>query len=645
MKVLAAILLPRQISQFERAYLHKLNRIALVFFAFHVPVFALVAWANHTRPALAALLTAIVFAGPAAAVFTFDNPRRVSVVHGISAMFMGALLVHFGQGPAQIEMHFYFFALLAMCAVFGNPMVIVAATITVALHHVVVWLVLPSSVFNYDAHWWVVAIHALFVVLEAVATCFIARSFFDNVIGLERIVQARTTELASRNRDMRMLLDNIEQGFVVIGRDGRLAEQRSSAIDRWFGAPRTGATWFEYLGTIAPQFEQASRIAWQEVVDDVMPLEVTIDQMPKQFMVGTATYGVVYRPIGEPATLFQVCITDITDHLESEHAVEERREIIALFEHLLADRAGVEAFVEEGTRLVQIIEAVSDIAQLKLGLHTLKGSAAMFGLSTVARRCHELEDLVVDVMPTALQLAPLVERWAFVVKKATKLLGFRHDVVELDQVQLEVLETAARARDTAKMVSEIQLVRLESTRTRFQHIAEQAKQLAAQLGKTDLVVRIESNDVRLEPKRWAGFWQAFVHGVRNAVDHGVEAPDDRAGKPIAGTLILRSYVHADRLVVEIEDDGRGIDWPMVAERARAHALPHSTSQELSAALFVGGLSTARSVTDVSGRGIGMSALLSGTRALGGEIEVSSALGAGTVVRMTFPSADSAVVAS
>lgn len=169
-----------------------MNRVALVFFALHVPVFALVAWANHTGPALAALLTSIVVLGPAAGEYTLTNPRSVSMIHGVSAMFMGGLLVHFGQGPAQIEMHFYFFALLAMCAVFGNPMVIVASTITVALHHLIIWLTLPRSVFNYDAGWWVVAIHAAFVVLEAIATCFIARSFFDNVIGLERIVQART---------------------------------------------------------------------------------------------------------------------------------------------------------------------------------------------------------------------------------------------------------------------------------------------------------------------------------------------------------------------------------------------------------------------------------------------------------------------
>src|SRR5579859_5365641 len=179
-KILKFLVLPKEITDFERRYLARVNRVALAFFAMHIPVFALIAWANDTRPLLAALLSAAVVAGPTIAYFTVRNPRLVSIVYGVTAMFMGGLLVHFGQGPVQIEMHFYFFSLVAMCAVFGNPLVIVAAAVTVALHHLIVWLVIPRSVFNYDAAWWVVAVHAAFVVLESVATCFISRSFFDN---------------------------------------------------------------------------------------------------------------------------------------------------------------------------------------------------------------------------------------------------------------------------------------------------------------------------------------------------------------------------------------------------------------------------------------------------------------------------------
>src|SRR5712692_6767744 len=69
------------------------------------------------------------------------------------ALMMGVLLVRLGQGPVQIEMHFYFFALLAMLCMFANPLVNLAAAVTVALHHLIVWLIVPRSVFNYEAEW------------------------------------------------------------------------------------------------------------------------------------------------------------------------------------------------------------------------------------------------------------------------------------------------------------------------------------------------------------------------------------------------------------------------------------------------------------------------------------------------------------
>src|SRR6202042_3083434 len=105
----------------------------------------------------------------------------------ITSMFMGGLLVHFGQGPMQIEMHFYFFVSLALLAVYANPLIIIAAATTVALHHLVLYLFLPRSAFNYEASLLAVSVHALFVALESIAACFVARTFFENVGGLEKI--------------------------------------------------------------------------------------------------------------------------------------------------------------------------------------------------------------------------------------------------------------------------------------------------------------------------------------------------------------------------------------------------------------------------------------------------------------------------
>jgi two-component system, chemotaxis family, sensor kinase CheA len=644
--ILGFLVLPSEITDFERRYLARVNRVALAFFAMHVPAFALIAWLNHTGPAMAVLLTAGVLVGPAIAYSAIKNPRLVSVVYGVTAMFMGGLLVHFGQGPVQIEMHFYFFALVAMCAVFANPMVIVAAAVTVALHHLVVWLVIPRSVFNYNAQWWVVAVHAAFVVLESVATCFIARSFFDNVIGLEKIVQARTLALDTKNRDMRLLLDNVQQGFLTIDNDGRLAQERSAAVDRWFGAPKPEASWFDHLAVVSPEFAQKTRLGWDEVVGGIMPIELTLDQMPHRLTLnGSTHYRFDYRPIGasEPHERYLAIVTDVTTDVEREHAELERREAMAVFERVLVDRSGFETFFDEGASVVDALvnHRSTDLSVVKRLIHTLKGNAALFGLTSVANMCHALEDFIAEEasLPPSSAYAELSTRWGRLATDIERLLGKHTHGVEIDEQSYAALEASVRAGEPLPaLLRRIRGLKLEPTVKRLRHFEELAKQIYARLDKGEVTVEIEDHGVRLDARRWAGFWSNFIHAVRNALDHGLEPAEARmaAGKPAQATLALRTFEEKDRIVVEIADNGRGIDWKAVGERAATMGLTTKTPEDLKNALFVDGVSTAASVTDLSGRGVGMGALLAGTRALGGDLAVHSTPGQGTTLRFTFP---------
>ncbi len=414
--VLRFLALPSTITTFERKYLARVNRIALWFFALHVPVLALIAALNGTGAMAAVALTSGILVGPLTAHFVVRNPRVESMVLGVTAMFMGGLLVHFGQGPMQIEMHFYFFSLIAMCAVFGNPLVIVSAAVTVALHHLVVWLVVPRSVFNYDAPLWVVAVHAAFVVLESVAACFISRSFFDNVIGMERIVQLRTAALDAKNGEMRLLLDHLQEGILTIDRQGRIVGERSAALSAWFTMDGDAASWLDVLSSLSPPFAERTRLAFTEVIEDVMPIELTLEQMPHRLRRGDAHLHVEYRPIGEraPHDQFLVIVSDVTAEVAQREAEQSNREAMALFARFFADRSGFESFFAESARMIDVLArgAVSDSGAVRRLIHTLKGNASIFGLHSVAELCHALEDAIAETgfLPTRAAYTPLMER-------------------------------------------------------------------------------------------------------------------------------------------------------------------------------------------------------------------------------------------
>jgi len=160
-------------------------------------------------------------------------------------------------------------------------------------------------------------------------------------------------------------------------------------------------------------------------------------------------------------------------------------------------------------------------------------------------------------------------------------------------------------------------------------------------------VKIHSDDVRLEPGGWSSFWAAMVHVVRNAVDHGIEDPETRvaAGKSEAGTLELYARRNDGQLVIGVRDDGRGIDWQRVRSLARQLGLPHASDSDLVDALFADRLTTRDHVSELSGRGVGLSALRQVVHELGGTIAVTSRPGGGTLFELRFEERRAAATAS
>jgi hypothetical protein len=295
------LFLPAEITPFERAHLARTHSVAWWFFVAHVPVLTLIAAFNGTQPLLIAALSGLTLLGPVLAKRAITNPRHMSAVYGITAMAMGAILVTAGRGPMTIEMHFYFFVLLALLSVFGDPMAVITAAVTVALHHLALWALYPQVIFNYDAPVWAVLVHALFVVLESVGAVYVARSFFDNVIGLDRIVQARTAALDARNADLRRVLDNVGQGFLLLDRSAVIPAERATVFDLWFGPCAPGESLLDVLDRAAPASAGWFRFAWDAVFEDVLPMDVALAQLPARLVVGAQTFEVLYRPVEEGA--------------------------------------------------------------------------------------------------------------------------------------------------------------------------------------------------------------------------------------------------------------------------------------------------------------------------------------------------------
>ncbi|RMH54131.1 MAG: hybrid sensor histidine kinase/response regulator, partial [Deinococcus-Thermus bacterium] len=210
-----------------------------------------------------------------------------------------------------------------------------------------------------------------------------------------------------------------------------------------------------------------------------------------------------------------------------------------------------------------------------------------------------------------------------------------------EQIKAFRQETEGFGNLVQALRSEVSRARLVPIGRFYQRLARQVQQIA---GPKQVEVRFQGEAVEVDSVVLDGLSEAFIHLVNNALMHGIESPEERLarGKGPKGLLTLRAYAQRNTLVVEVSDDGRGINLEALKQkavekglrtRAEVEALGPEEALEL---MFIPGLSTAESPSDVAGRGVGMDVVASTVRRLRGELSVETREGLGTTFRLRIP---------
>lgn len=461
---------------------------------------------------------------------------------------------------------------------------------------------------------------------------------------LEQKVQNRTAELATKNRDMRLVLDNVDQGFVTLSAKGVMAAERSRVVDDWFGSDDAPRTFSDFLNPHSQAFAMTFRMAWSQLEEDFLPIELSIDQLPKQLSLPKKTFSLRYLPFIRDEHLdgVLVVIADITEKLQREREEAEQGELMQGFKRLMLDRSGFSNFLAEATAMIESIATPGKLDELilKRTLHTLKGNSAVMGLVVVARLCHTLEDQLAESGEMSEDtLTELTARWEAISDHISTFIGAdKPRTIEVPEAEYASLVSKLSKDVHGDVLNQLLNWQLEPVTKPFERLAEQARGLTKRLGKGELNVVIESGNVRLDPDTWTPFFSSLVHVIRNSVDHGLETQTERTalGKSEAGTLILKASTDSHSLTFEIGDDGRGIDWEAVARRGKALGLPVQSHEHLVDALLHDGVSTKSEVSDLSGRGVGMGAVAQRVYDMQGQLEVRTAKHSGTTWVIRFP---------
>ena len=216
-------------------------------------------------------------------------------------------------------------------------------------------------------------------------------------------------------------------------------------------------------------------------------------------------------------------------------------------------------------------------------------------------------------------------------------VGKLHD----QRVQRNLAHLGKIVRDLQETSMSLRMVTLKST---FQKMARLVRDVAAKAGKR-VQLEVEGEDVELDRNVVEEIGDPLVHMIRNACDHGIEPSDERrrVGKPDHGTLKLRAFHSGGSIVIEVEDDGRGLGRERILKKCLEKGLIDTTrnldeipDSEVFNYIFLPGFSTAEKVTDISGRGVGMDVVRRNIEALRGSVEIRSTAGKGSVFSMRLP---------
>ncbi|MEQ1721236.1 MAG: chemotaxis protein CheA [Nitrosomonas sp.] len=211
------------------------------------------------------------------------------------------------------------------------------------------------------------------------------------------------------------------------------------------------------------------------------------------------------------------------------------------------------------------------------------------------------------------------------------------DPVVFEKLHSGMNQLERNTRDLQESVMSIRMMPISFVFSRYPRVV---RDLASKLNKR-VELKTVGENTELDKGLIEKIADPLTHLVRNSLDHGIEQPENRraAGKSMQGTITLRAFHQGGSIVIEVSDDGTGLNRAKILAKARERGLSiHDgmTDQEVWQLIFEAGFSTAEAITDVSGRGVGMDVVKRNIQSLGGRIDIESSLGVGTRISIRLP---------
>lgn len=462
-------------------------------------------------------------------------------------------------------------------------------------------------------------------------------------------------EISIRSKTISSIYDNLKSGFFLLNRNLQLQDGFTKSCTDILEKPlKTGQYIVDILNL--PERDVATfKLLVQQVFDDILPEDMSIGQIPSVFELGQKSIRLEFSVIRQTPNAIESLMVTIND-VSAEIAAQAESIKLQSILNIIRSKSGFVSFLEDFCLSIDIAQEAlknKETAKLKMILHTLKGNSGIYGLHGIAKYIHNVESES-EITQSQIQCAKnLLEQFLinnyellridFTALNRRETLVTVQDFQKLQNILLD-LNHATNRNEAVNGLMWIHKVQYISLNEVFAPLHKSMEILASKMSKQVRFNLVEPN-LRIDATHLNPVLKNLVHVYRNAIDHGIEASvDERIGKPEIAEILTTVTEGATDWIIVIRDDGRGIDKEKLVNRAiskgilTVKAAENLSSDEKLRLVFADGLSTADSVTLVSGRGVGMASVLESVNALNGTLKLTSELGLGTQFTIIVPKA-------
>lgn len=489
--------------------------------------------------------------------------------------------------------------------------------------------------------------------------------------NLERMVEERTAELKKANDFIATMINSLDQGLLVFDKELNVADIHTKACEDLFGQELHGKRYPELLKM--SEKESDGLLKWANIVfEEKIPFSSASGLGPQKFVEGETPedenfkhIALEYHPMkGEEGIENIVAVaTDKTDEVRAIEAFKEKEAFVEMIMKLIHSKKQFYSFLDDVNEILGNLKKELSLDNphpnnLLINYHSLNGGFGTYSVFTLQKMARACEQYIVDNRDTesGLDLQKLrvdydnfMKEYDTFLKELENIFGEKRDIVEIDKnIIMYFSEVLEKKTDTQTALLFKEYFEKEAVEEHFEGYKDLVHTLSVKLEKPISPLKIKNGDVRVPPEKTKEFFNSLVHLFRNCVDHGIESPDVRKErqKPEQGKIIVafdkkRSGRGEETLIVKVQDDGGGIDPNKIREKWRSlhpedNSIDDLKDEEVIYKIFDPTFSTAEEVTEVSGRGVGMSAIKEVIDKNGGTLEVLSQVGKGSVFRFRLP---------